>query len=359
MRQVSRIPKPFLFVAPVVAALLAAVLAPAVVEAQTVTPDGQRLYLYDVADFGIDAQSVTFAKDIAPILQRSCQTCHRPDGGAPMAFVTYEEVRPWAHVIKLRTAIRDRMGAMPPWYVEKDIGIQHYKQDPSLSDEELALIQAWADNGAPMGNPADLPPQREFASGDWRIEPDIVVTSAPITVKGDDPDWWGEIPSIPIPLEEDRYVKAVEVREVMLETEESGGRATVGGRYIVHHMIWRTQVPDTRDITSWPVHEVGRNPDIFDDDAGRLLKAGSQIASESVHLHSNGRTTTSHLEIGFELFPPGYEPKYQGTITALANGTDIDIRPNQASQELRASTVTRAPTKIISFEPHLHAPGER
>jgi hypothetical protein len=302
---------------------------------------------------------VTFAKDIAPILQRSCQSCHRPDGGAPMSFISYEEVRPWARVIKLRTAIRDRMGAMPPWYAEKDIGIQHYKQDPSLSDLELAKTQAWADNGAPLGNPADMPPPLTFAGDEWRIQPDLIVKSEPITMRGDAPDWWGEITSIPIPLTEDRYVKAVEIREILNEIEEGSGRATVGGRYIVHHLIWRTQLPETREITPWPVHEVGRNPDIFDDSAGRLLKAGSEIASESVHLHSNGRTTTAHLEFGFEFFPEGYTPKYRGQISGLGNGTDIDVRPNEAGQEIRASTVTRAPTKIISFEPHLHAPGER
>src|SRR5690606_2517462 len=184
-------------------------------EAQSGSAAPQRLHLFAAEDFGIDPQSVTFARDIAPILQRSCQNCHRPGGGGPMSLVTYEEVRPWAQVIKMKTAIRDRMGAMPPWYVEKDIGIQHYKQDPSLSDTELALIQAWADNGAPQGNPADMPPARQYADGDeWRINPDIIVTSEPIVMTGDDPDWWGEIPSIPIPLETDRYVKAVEVREL-------------------------------------------------------------------------------------------------------------------------------------------------
>lgn len=330
------------------------------VDAQAVMVDGQRLHLYDAADFGINPQSVTFAEDIAPILQESCQNCHRPGGAGPMSLVTYDEVRPWARAIKLRTAIRDRMGAMPPWYVEKDVGIQHYKQDPSLSNEDLAKIQAWADNGAPSGDLAMMPPPRDWGDGDeWRIKPDVIVTSNPITVEGDDPDWWGEINNIPIPIEQDRYVKAVEVREIMDETEEGTGRATVGGKYIVHHMIWRTQIPGTREVTSWPVHEVGRNPDLFDADAGRLLKAGSEIASESVHLHSNGRTTTAHLEIGFEFFPVGYEPKYEGTITPLANGSDIDIRPNQAGQEIEAFTVVQAPTKIISFEPHLHAPGER
>src|SRR5690606_37694548 len=118
--------------------VLASAVSAVRAEAQVVEQNGQRLHLYAAEDFGIDPGSVTYAKDIAPIIQRSCVNCHRPGGAAPMAFTTYEEVRPWAQVIKLKTAIRDRMGAMPPWYVEKDIGIQHYKQDPSLSDEELA-----------------------------------------------------------------------------------------------------------------------------------------------------------------------------------------------------------------------------
>ncbi len=320
--------------------------------------DAPRQHLFAAEEFGINPTSVTFSKDIAPILQRSCENCHRAGGGGPMALTTYDEVRPWASVIKLKTAIRDRMGAMPPWYMEKDIGIQHYKNDPSLSDVELAMIQAWADNGAPEGNRADLPPARVWADGDeWRIKPDLIVRSEPIVVAADDPDWWGEIPSIPIPLEENRYVKAVEVREVNDVGTGEHGRATVGGKYVVHHMIWRTQGPT--GATSWPVHEVGRNPDLFDDDAGRLLHAGSSIASESVHLHSNGRVTTATLEIGFELFPVGYEPKYRGSITSLGNGTDIDIGGNEAGQTLRAYTVVQQPTKVISFEPHLHAPGER
>src|SRR5690606_5138970 len=116
------------------------------------------LHLYAAADFGIDGGAVTYSRDIVPILQRSCQSCHRPGGVAPMSFTTYEEVRPWAEVIKFKTAIRDRMGAMPPFFLEKDIGIQEFKYDPSLSDEELATIQAWVDNGAPEGNPADAPP---------------------------------------------------------------------------------------------------------------------------------------------------------------------------------------------------------
>src|SRR6187397_831743 len=78
---------------------------------------------------------ITFTKHIAPILQRSCENCHRPDGVAPMSLRTYEEVRPWARAIKQRTGIGPRAGVMPPWYVEKNIGIQKFHNDPSLSDD--------------------------------------------------------------------------------------------------------------------------------------------------------------------------------------------------------------------------------
>src|SRR5437867_11375144 len=79
---------------------------------------------------------VTFTRDIAPILQRSCQQCHRPDGVAPMSLVSYEDVRPWAKAMKMRTSIGPHAGVMPPWFVEKDLGIQHFKNDPSLAAEE-------------------------------------------------------------------------------------------------------------------------------------------------------------------------------------------------------------------------------
>jgi hypothetical protein len=324
------------------------------------------------------ASEVTFTKDIVPILQRSCQTCHRRDGVAPMSLVSYEEVRPWARSMKQRTSLGPRAGVMPPWYIEKNVGIQEYKDDPSLSEAEIAKIGKWADSGAPRGNPADAPPPRVFADGgDWRIgKPDVVVSTNEILVKGNAPDWWGEIESIPIPITEDRYVSAVEVREVNDVPKAGTGRETVGGRYVFHHMIWSTrvlsQVPEEQEltvelvlgnpdaVTPWPVHEVGRNPDVFDDLSGRLLKVGSSIVSDSVHLHSNGRDTKARLEIGFKFHPKGYKPTLRRSISRqLGNGLDIDIKPMEAGQQLHAYTVLQEHTKITSFEPHLHAPGMR
>src|ERR1700687_3149875 len=124
----------------------------------------------------------TFAKDIAPILQRSCQNCHRPQGVGPMPLVTYEQTRPWARSIQLKTA----KGEMPPWFIEKNVGIQKFKDDPSLGDEEIATITAWADNGAPQGNPADMPPPKQFPPvGAWSLgtPPDLIVSSPTWTVR--------------------------------------------------------------------------------------------------------------------------------------------------------------------------------
>ena len=153
----------------------------------------QAPYLYAAADFGIDPLEVTFAKDIVPILQRSCQDCHSPGGGGPQSLITYEEVRAWAPLIKYRTAIRDRIGAMPPWYIEKNIGVQHFKDDPSLSDEDLAKIQAWVDNGTPEGDLADMPPPREFGvAGVWKLgEPDLILRSPDMTMPAVGSDRWG------------------------------------------------------------------------------------------------------------------------------------------------------------------------
>ena len=350
-----RIPWHFGVVIAAVPFLAMALVAPDAVQAQGAAPDAP-----------------TFSRDIAPILQRSCQSCHRTGGVAPMPLLTYEQVRPFGPLIKYRTGIRDRAGAMPPWYVEKDIGIQHYKYDPSLSDEELAAIAAWVDAGSPEGNPADLPASRDFNNDVfWTAgEPDLIVETEEIFVEAGAPDWWGEIPSVAIPIDEDRYVKSVEIKEVNDIDPTDTGRETVGARYIFHHMIWSTRLLDEHEdptlarfdgdgSTSWPVHEVGRNPDIFDPEGGRLLKVGSSVVSNSVHLHSSGRDTTGKLVLGFRFHPVGYEPEYPRAPVSLGNGMDIDIEAMKDSQELHAYEVLEQHTKLITFEPHLHAPGER
>ncbi|MDA1372097.1 MAG: cytochrome c [Proteobacteria bacterium] len=324
-------------------------------------------HYYDAADYGIDPASVTYADHIAPILQENCQQCHRPGGGGPMSFMSYAEVQPWAPVIMYRTAIRDRMGAMPPFFVEKDIGIDGFESDYSLSDVQLAMIQAWARNGAPRGNPDNEPSPLVFSdSNDWTLgEPDLVLASREMTRPAVAPDWWGDIGIVPTGLTEDRYVKSIEVREIN-DIPADIGTNTVGGRYIWHHMTYQSGVlsedgsyilPDT--TVSWPIHEVGRNADTFSDKAGRLLQANSALHLNAAHLHANGRETKGNLEFGITFFPRGYEPAYTRRGPRTGNGVDMDIVPNKANQEVHNYVVLAEHTKIMAFEPHLHAPGVR
>ncbi|MFT7472992.1 MAG: hypothetical protein ACI8XU_002896 [Kiritimatiellia bacterium] len=313
------------------------------------------------------SREITFHKDIEPILQRSCQNCHRIGGGGPMPLVTYDEVAPFAGLIEFKTGLRDRAGAMPPWYVEKNVGIQQFKNDTSLSDEEIAAISAWARNGTVKGDTADAPEPLDFDDSiKWKAgEPDLVVILPEITKLAGTPDWWGELETVPTGMTEDRYIKSVEVVEVN-DVDMTQLAGTVGGRYIFHHMLWFTAKLDgegnpQRSMFNapWPVHEVGRNADIFDANTGRLLQAGSAIVSDSIHLHSNGRDTTGHLEIGFTFHDRDFEPKYRDSINFTGNGVDISIAPNQTDQELHAYSILESHTKIVSFEPHLHAPGSR
>src|SRR5262249_23737221 len=116
----------------------------------------------------------TFTKDVLPIFQKSCQSCHRPGQMAPFSLLTYEDARPWARSIKQRVETR----YMPPWHLDRTIG--EYDPDPSLTDDQIATIVKWVDTGAPKGDPKDAPKPRVFPATDmWQFgeEPDLIVTS--------------------------------------------------------------------------------------------------------------------------------------------------------------------------------------
>jgi hypothetical protein len=326
----------------------------------------------DVSAQGAARATVTFTRDIAPILQRSCQTCHRPDAIAPMSLITYDEVRPWARSIKSRTGRGPRAGVMPPWFVDKAIGIQKFKNDPSLSATEIDAIAKWVDSGAPQGNPADLPPPLDFAAMDgWKIgTPDLIVNSPTVEMAATAPDWWGTVPGeVPSGLTEDRYVAAVQMREVT-DSIEGEGRQTVGGRFIIHHMgfiaspgagFGPVAEGERLEGVVSALHEVGRNEDVFDPEAGPLMKAGSKLTFNMTnHLHSNGRRTKAHLEIGFKFHPKGYKPTKSVRLMGLfGNSLNLDIKGMEANQRFSAFTILQENAKILAFEPHMHAAGVR
>src|SRR6202140_4970706 len=150
---------------------------------------------------------VTFTKDVAPILNRSCVRCHRPDEIAPMSLMSYNDARPWARAMKERVSKRE----MPPWFVDKTIGIQKYKNDPSLSDAEIATVVKWVDSGAPQGNPADKPAQPvQEAVNTWAIgTPDLVIKYPTFKMPAAGPDLYGTLEA-PFGTKEDRYIKAIQ-----------------------------------------------------------------------------------------------------------------------------------------------------
>jgi hypothetical protein len=118
---------------------------------------------------GAAGEAVSFTKDVLPIFQKNCQSCHRPGQIAPMSLLTYEEARPWARAIKTKVESRQ----MPPWFADPEHG--RFSNDRSLTRNEIDTIVKWADAGAPRGNPADAPSALEWPAGGWQIQPDIVV----------------------------------------------------------------------------------------------------------------------------------------------------------------------------------------
>jgi mono/diheme cytochrome c family protein len=158
-----------------------------------------------------DSEHPTYAKEVSRIIQDNCQICHQPGQIGPMSFTSYEEVRPWAPLIKLKVEQKE----MPPYQYDDDIGEQHLKGDWRLEQKDIDTIVAWVNAGSPLGNPEDMPPQKEFPPiGEWRLAaelgpPDHTIKSAPWDVPANGQDLWWE-PEVDAGLTESRCIKAVE-----------------------------------------------------------------------------------------------------------------------------------------------------
>ena len=144
--------------------------------------------------FAADApKQVTFSKDVAPILQDKCQSCHQPNSIAPMSLISYQETRPWARSIKDRVASRQ----MPPWHIDPSVGVQKFKNDMSLSAEQIETVVKWVDQGAVQGDPKDMPPAKPLlGDNEWQAvkdgfgKPDLVIRSSEYTMPAQHQDVW-------------------------------------------------------------------------------------------------------------------------------------------------------------------------
>src|SRR5207247_1033787 len=176
--------------------------------------------------------------DVAPICHEKGQSCHRPDIMAPMSLLTYEDARPWARAIALRVQTRQ----MPPWHIDKTVGIQHFKNDASLSDEQIDTIVRWVDAGAPQGDQKDMPAPRTWPDDStWGFaaqfgQPDLIIKSTPYTQAAQAQDAWWK-PVVETGLTEPRWVRAIEIRPSSLK-----------GRRITHHAVARLQQDDGNNI---------------------------------------------------------------------------------------------------------------
>jgi hypothetical protein len=314
----------------------------------------------------------TFTKDVLPIFQKACQDCHRPGQMAPFSLVSYEDARPWARSIKDKVVSR----YMPPWHIDRSIG--EYSPDPSLSDAEVETIARWVDTGAPKGDPKDAPTPRVFPADDtWQFgeEPDLVVTSPPITIPATGPDMYPE-PEAATGMTEDRYVKWIQVmpgdRQVVHHTlvfavqdKPSNGMPIIPGITSAIpagavRALTRQENGGARIVTSMLTEYArGNDGDIFDEGQAKMLAAGSSLRWQ-FHYHPNGKTAvTDRTRVGIKFWPKGWEPKHLISTMALASPDTLAIPPGEANARSDSYFPLAGPARLLSYQPHMHYRGKR
>lgn len=293
----------------------------------------------------------TFADDIAPIFYDSCVTCHRPGEIAPMSLISYQDARPWARSIKTKVESR----AMPPWHLDRQIGVQAFLNDPSLTDDQIATISKWVDNGAPQGNPANTPTPPEFAPADaWQIgEPDLIVTFPTHTVPAAGPDLFGDLYT-DFGLAEDRYITAIQTKPV-------GDKA----RQVVHHALsYAVEADEAGERmgqgTFLVEYASGKQAEVYPAGSGMKLPADSE-ARLSYHLHSIGEPTDAVVELGIKFLPVGAEPEHIRYSKQLggSHGNTIGVLDLPAGEVSRSDGYARfnKAARITMFQPHMHMLG--
>ena len=315
------------------------------------------------AQSSTSAGAVTFAEDVAPIFQQKCQECHRPDSMAPMSLLTYEASRPWARSIKARVVARE----MPPWFLDKTIGIQEFINDISLTDEEIGTIVRWVDAGAPAGDLTKMPPPREWPSGDrFRLEdslgpPDHVVTFDAFTMPAVAQDTFFR-PMADGGLSEPRWVRAAETKpsgrdgrriahhastylhqpenSALLEAETallSGQAAADVVLEIARQRIGGDPI-DTREMfTEWAQ---GKSGEVYPEETGKLVTPGARFEVQ-IHCHAVGEEITDQLQLGLWFYPKGVTPKYSVTFVSVGHA-EQQAAPHSSTLSDGASGVVHA-----------------
>jgi len=303
------------------------------------------------------AQDITYSRDIAPILQEKCVTCHNPEGIGPMPLQSYQQVNPFAALIKDRTSKR----IMPPWHIDTTTGIQEFKNDASLSDEQIATISSWVDSGAPEGNPTHLPTPIDIPSGSaWQLTeqlgpPDLIIKSTPFDVIANGQDqWW--TPDVPFEgMEKDRWLRAAEFKP-----------SYPLGKKVVHHGH-AVLVPEGENRqVALARYGVGKSWEVYPDGTGMKVPANGHIAWNLHYFPVGAEGEDDVVEVGLWFYDEGFTPELETAgeamfrvdgLNGMARGQDIVIPPH-GYQVLQGTHVLDAPAVIHSYRPHLHMRGK-
>jgi mono/diheme cytochrome c family protein/peroxiredoxin len=297
----------------------------------------------------------TYCKDVAPILQKNCQECHRPGQVGPFSLETYDQARKRASDIA--AVVEDR--AMPPWKADPHVGVK-FKDVRTLSDQEIATLVDWVAADAPEGNPADLPPSSKFPD-DWQFgTPDLVVDiGADFTVPASGDDIYRCF-VVPTHLEKDQYVAAVEYRP--------------GNRRVVHHILAfvdtsgkareRDQAEPGPGYTCFggpgdPIHgglggwAPGNHASFLPDGIGRSLPKQSDVIVQ-VHYHPQGKAETDRSKIGLYF---SKKPVKQVMHWGIVINPGLELTPGQSNIEVKAAWEVPVDVTAHSVAPHMHLLG--
>jgi len=306
--------------------------------------------------------SVTFSRDVAPIFQQKCQVCHQPNSIAPMTLVNYADAKRFASAIRTKVAAR----VMPPWHVDKNIGVRAFKNDRSLSDEQINTIVSWVDAGAPEGDPKDLPPPATFPDPTgWQFskqfgEPDLILKSPPYTLAARTQDKWFR-PVTDTGITEPRWVRAIEIKPSYPD-----------GRRIVHHVLTTLDQGEegvtglahsAHDVQTGPglfmEWAVGKTGEIYNGDAGKLMLPGAKIRWE-IHMFAVGQEIKDNqVELAVYFYPKGFIPKNRTVLRMfdVSRGSELDIPPGEVAMT-QNFYVIQAPARMENFQPHMHMRGK-
>ena len=321
------------------------------------------------------AQStVTFNKDVLPILQNNCQSCHRPGQVAPMSLLTYRDVRPWAKAIKAATVARK----MSPWNADPRYG--HYTNDRSLKQSAIDALTKWVDAGAPEGDPNDAPAPKQWPSGDWEVEPDIILDGPDFDVPATGVvDWfWVAIPSH---FTQDTWITSMQFQPVdpavvhhigitfvphtpdvkynepiWERIQRDADLITVPGQPFQQTVVTRLGLGGREQDTYVPGHTIS---DYRPYNAARLIPANTDIYL-NLHYTPNGTPIRTHVKIGFTVAKD--PPKHQVLMVMVSGATDREHFRIPANDGNWAAPVGEATfvrdVEIISMMPHMHVRGK-